>query len=118
MKPAIVFALAIAVAGCASRTGTPAKPAARAAAPRAQAATPAAPAQTPARPASGDAADASSGDDESGARAERREAPALRPYDRVITREAKSDAGVFTVHRLRDRVYYEIPKAMLGREFL
>ena len=25
---------------------------------------------------------------------------------------------MFTVHRIRDRVYYEIPKDMLGREFL
>jgi hypothetical protein len=123
MKPAIVLALAIAVAGCASRPATTAKPASPAAPPssRARATVPATPAQTPAptpapaRTGAGDAADA---DDESGARAERREAPPLRPYDRVITREAKSDAGVFTVHRIRDRVYYEIPKAMLGREFL
>ena len=119
MKPAIVLALAIAVAGCASRTATTAKPASPAApASRARAAAAATPAQAPAptRPASGDA-DAAT-DDEPGLRGERREAPPLRPYDRVITREARSDAGVFTVHRVRDRVYYEIPKAMLGREFL
>ncbi len=36
----------------------------------------------------------------------------------MITKDAKSDPGVFTVHRIRDRVYYEIPKDMLGREFL
>jgi hypothetical protein len=41
-----------------------------------------------------------------------------RPYDQVITKEAKSDTGVFTVHRIRDRVYYEIPKQELGKEFL
>lgn len=41
-----------------------------------------------------------------------------RPYDRVITKDAKSDKGVFTVHRLRDRVFYEIPKSELGKEFL
>ena len=44
--------------------------------------------------------------------------PNPRPYDRVITREAASKAGVFTVHRIRDRVYYEIPKEQLGKEFL
>jgi uncharacterized protein (UPF0262 family) len=44
--------------------------------------------------------------------------PQPRPYDRVITREAKSDDGVFTVHRIRDRIYYEIPKGQLGKEFL
>src|SRR5688500_7784631 len=44
--------------------------------------------------------------------------PQIRPYDRVITKEAKSDEGVFTVHRLGDRLYYEIPKDKLGRDFL
>ena len=44
--------------------------------------------------------------------------PQIRPYDRVITKEAKSDEGVFTVHRIGDRLYYEIPKDKLGRDFL
>ncbi|HVL66071.1 MAG TPA: zinc-dependent metalloprotease [Vicinamibacterales bacterium] len=44
--------------------------------------------------------------------------PVIRPYDRVITKEAKSDEGIFTVHRIGDRLYYEIPKDTLGREFL
>jgi hypothetical protein len=44
--------------------------------------------------------------------------PEIRPFDRVITKDAKSDEGVFQVHRIRDRVYYEIPKDKLGREFL
>jgi hypothetical protein len=42
----------------------------------------------------------------------------IKPYDRVITKEAKSDAGIFTVHRLGDKLYYEIPKAQLNKEFL
>jgi hypothetical protein len=41
-----------------------------------------------------------------------------RPYDQVITKDAKTDDGIFTVHRINDRVYYEIPKAQLGKEFL
>ncbi len=41
-----------------------------------------------------------------------------RPYDRVITKEAKSDDGVFTVHTIKDKIYYEIPKSELNREFL
>src|SRR6185503_824401 len=45
-------------------------------------------------------------------------APDIRPYDRVITKEAKSDEGLFTVHRIGDRLYYEIPTAQLGKEFL
>src|SRR5688500_4736967 len=44
--------------------------------------------------------------------------PQIRPYDRVITKEAKSDEGLFSVHRIGDRVYYEIPKDKLGRELL
>ena len=50
---------------------------------------------------------------------ERRAAPAEpRPYERVITKEARSDEGIFTVHRIGDRLFYEIPKAMLDKEFL
>ena len=37
--------------------------------------------------------------------------PVIRPYERVITREAASKTGVFTVHRIKDRLFYEIPKA-------
>ena len=53
-----------------------------------------------------------------GGRGGRAPEPEIRPYDRVITKDAKSDDGIFTVHRIKDRVYYEIPKAQLGREFL
>jgi hypothetical protein len=53
-----------------------------------------------------------------GGRGGRAPEPEIRPYERVITKDAKSDDGVFTVHRIKDRVYYEIPKAHLGREFL
>ncbi len=41
-----------------------------------------------------------------------------RPYDRVITKDAKSDTGVFTVHRIKEKWYYEIPKGELNKEFL
>jgi hypothetical protein len=36
----------------------------------------------------------------------------------VITKEAKSDPGIFTIHTIKDKVYYEIPKAELDKEFL
>ncbi len=42
----------------------------------------------------------------------------LQPYETVVTDDALSDHGVFTVHRLDDKVFYEIPVAELGREFL
>ena len=41
-----------------------------------------------------------------------------KPYERVITKDAKSDTGVFTVHSIKDKVYYEIPKDELNKEFL
>jgi hypothetical protein len=51
--------------------------------------------------------------------AARPEPPAeIKPYDRVITKDAKSDVGVFTVHNVKEKFYYEIPKAELGKEFL
>ena len=41
-----------------------------------------------------------------------------RPYDRVITKDAKTDEGVFKVHTIKDKIYYEIPKSELDKEFL
>src|ERR1700724_2318745 len=45
-----------------------------------------------------------------------------RPYDRVITKDAKTSAGVFKVHLVRDRgadrYYYEIPASEMGKDFL
>ena len=41
-----------------------------------------------------------------------------RPYNQVITSAARSDDGIFKVHRVNDTVYYEIPKAELGKDFL
>jgi hypothetical protein len=61
---------------------------------------------------------AAGGGQEGGGRGGRAPEPEIRPYERVITKDAKSDDGVFTVHRIKDRIYYEIPKDRLGREFL
>jgi hypothetical protein len=44
--------------------------------------------------------------------------PEIRPYEKVITKEAATQRGVFTVHRIKSRLYYEIPPAELGKEFL
>jgi len=44
--------------------------------------------------------------------------PEPRPYEKVITKEFKTDEGLFKVHRNRDRVFYEIPKNELDKEFL
>ena len=44
--------------------------------------------------------------------------PGPKPYAEVITEKATSDTGVFITHRIGEQLYYEIPKAMLGRDFL
>jgi hypothetical protein len=41
-----------------------------------------------------------------------------RPYDRVITRGAKTQRGMFIVHELCDRLYFEIPQKELDRDML
>ncbi|WP_245940383.1 zinc-dependent metalloprotease [Winogradskyella pacifica] len=41
-----------------------------------------------------------------------------KPYDKVITKDAKSDKGLFTVHSLDDKFYYEIPDSLFNREML
>ena len=41
-----------------------------------------------------------------------------QPYEKVITKDAKTKKGVFTVHQVKDKYYYEIPKSELGKEFL
>jgi len=42
----------------------------------------------------------------------------LRPYKEVVTAEAKTQPGVFKVHRIGDRILWEIPANLLGRLFL
>ena len=44
--------------------------------------------------------------------------PEIRPYEKVITKDAVTQRGIFTVHRIKSRLYYEIPPAELGKEFL
>jgi hypothetical protein len=41
-----------------------------------------------------------------------------RPYNRVITREAITRRGMFAVHRVGDRLYFEIPEKEMGRDEL
>jgi len=41
-----------------------------------------------------------------------------KPYNQVITPGAVTDSGVFIVHRIGEKLFYEIPKGMFGRQFL
>lgn len=42
----------------------------------------------------------------------------LKPYNKVITKDAKSDKGLFTVHKVDDNYFYEIPDSLINREML
>lgn len=45
-------------------------------------------------------------------------AEAPKPYDQVITRAATNDSGVFIIHQIGEKLFYEIPRRELGQEFL
>lgn len=42
----------------------------------------------------------------------------IQPYDKVITAKAKTDEGLFNVHKVDDKFFYEIPDSLFGRELL
>jgi hypothetical protein len=41
-----------------------------------------------------------------------------RPYARVITRDARTRRGMFAVHRVNEKLYFEIPKNELNKDML
>ena len=53
-----------------------------------------------------------------GAPAPAPEAGEPKPYDKVITAEAKSQDGFIKVHQVKGKTYFEIPKTRLGQELL
>jgi hypothetical protein len=42
----------------------------------------------------------------------------VKPYAEVITAKARTDAGLFKVHKVEDSWYYELPDSLLQREML
>ncbi len=44
--------------------------------------------------------------------------PKIKSYDKVITKEAKTSAGLFLVHRLDEKVFFEVPSEELNKEML
>ena len=42
----------------------------------------------------------------------------IKPYKEVITDKAKTDVGLFKVHRLDGKYFYEIPDSLFNREML
>lgn len=50
--------------------------------------------------------------------AEKPKKDAIKPYDKVITKDAKTDTGLFDVHIVEDKHYYEIPDSLFNKEML
>jgi len=44
--------------------------------------------------------------------------PGPKPYKQVITAKAKTQKGLFTVHKINDDYFMEIPDSIMGREFM
>ena len=42
----------------------------------------------------------------------------IKPYSKVITSAAKTDDGLFKVHQIGEKYYYEIPNAVLQKDML
>ncbi len=42
----------------------------------------------------------------------------IKPYGKVITKDAKTDEGLFSVHQVDDKHFYEIPDSLFNREML
>jgi hypothetical protein len=43
---------------------------------------------------------------------------AIQPYSKVVTKEAKTDEGLFKVHKIENKYLFEIPDSLLEREML
>ncbi len=41
-----------------------------------------------------------------------------KPYEKVITAEAKTQPGLFKIHQVKGRLYFEIPKELLDQKLL
>ena len=41
-----------------------------------------------------------------------------KPYNTVITKNAKTSIGLFTVHKIEEKYFFEIPDSILGRDIL
>lgn len=44
--------------------------------------------------------------------------PGPKPYKQVITAKAKTQKGLFTVHKINEDYFLEVPDSLLGREFM
>ena len=42
----------------------------------------------------------------------------IKPFDEIITSDAKTDSGLFIVHRIEEKILYEIPSGSPGQRLL
>ncbi|MEO0337911.1 MAG: zinc-dependent metalloprotease [Bacteroidota bacterium] len=49
---------------------------------------------------------------------EKKKKSPFKDYEKVITENANSDDGLFTIHMVDDKLFYEIPNEHLGKEML
>jgi hypothetical protein len=42
----------------------------------------------------------------------------MKSYKEIVTKEAVTDEGLFTIHKVGDKYYYQIPDSLLTRDFL
>lgn len=42
----------------------------------------------------------------------------IKPYKAVINKNYKTEKGLFTIHKYRDSIYFEIPDSLLGRDIM
>ena len=49
---------------------------------------------------------------------EKKKEEAIKPYDKVITKEAVTDDGLFKVHKIKDKYYFEIQDSLLNKDML
>ena len=74
-------------------------------------------APTPQRTGQGPSGDSARAGGDSG-RAGGNAAAQPRAYNRVITRDAKTRRGMFAVHRVNEKLYFEIPRNELNKDML
>ncbi|MEP6765290.1 MAG: DUF5117 domain-containing protein, partial [Gemmatimonadaceae bacterium] len=121
LLPLALVAASLALASC----HQPAKPAA-APAPAPRTTAPIIPASVPPAPGEGGGGGGGAGgtggtgNGRGGAGAQQGAAadPVPRPYNTVITNRAITKRGVFGVHQVASRLYFEIPKNELGKDFV
>jgi hypothetical protein len=98
ITPMAAAGLALALAGCARM------------APAAAAPSPATASQPPQARAAGDTTTGGGGGN--------RQPAQPRPYNRVVTSDARTQRGLFVTHQINERVLFEIPRRELGNDML